>query len=66
VLALLEIARAEYRTETVDLMAGEHRSPAFLAINPNHQVPVLVDDGLVLVESNAILRYLCNRFSLSD
>jgi glutathione S-transferase len=66
VLALLEIAQVEYRNEPVDLMAGEHRSPGFLAINPNHQVPVLVDDGITLTESNAILRYLCNRFSLSE
>lgn len=66
VLALLEIAQAEYRTETVNLAGGEHRSPGFLVINPNHQVPVLIDDGMTLTESNAILRYLCNKFSLTD
>jgi glutathione S-transferase len=66
VLVLLEIAKADYRTETVDLAGGEHRSAGFLAINPNHQVPVLIDGELTLTESNAILRYLCNRFSLSD
>lgn len=65
VLALLEIAKADYRTETVDLGNGEHMSPEFLSLNPNHQVPVLVDDGLTVSESNAILRYLCGKLGLS-
>jgi glutathione S-transferase len=45
---------------------GEHLSAAYLAINPNHQVPTLVDGDLVLHESNAILRYLCHQHGLSD
>jgi glutathione S-transferase len=41
-------------------------SPDFLAKNPNHQVPVLVDGDLTLSQSNAILRNLPGKFSLSD
>lgn len=66
VLALLEIAGADYRSETVDLGNGEHLAPAFLDINPNHQVPVLVDGELTISESNAILRYLCGKLALSN
>src|SRR3712207_7572612 len=33
--------------------------PEFLRLNPTAQVPVVLDGGLVLRESHAILRYLC-------
>lgn len=42
----------------VDLVRGAQKTPAFLAINPNGRVPVLVDRDLVLWESTAIMRYL--------
>lgn len=46
--------------EFVDVAMGqrEHKSPAFLAMNPNGKVPVLDDDGFYVWESNAILCYL--------
>jgi len=43
---------------TVNLPAGEHRRPDFLAVNPAGKVPVLVDGDLVLTESVAIALYL--------
>ena len=42
------------------------RSPEFLALNPNALVPVLVDDGFVLWESNTICRYLAARERRTD
>lgn len=35
--------------------------PDFVALNPNAQIPVLIDEDFVLWESNTIIRYLCNR-----
>jgi glutathione S-transferase len=38
--------------------AGDTRKPEFLALNPRHQVPVLVDGTFSLYESNAIVEYI--------
>ncbi|HEY3045989.1 MAG TPA: glutathione S-transferase family protein [Polaromonas sp.] len=45
----------------IDLGKGEHLTPAFRAMNPNAKVPVLVDAGKVLWESNAIMCYLAGK-----
>lgn len=63
-LHLVHAHRLPVEEVTVNLHLGEHRAPAFLALNPNGAVPVLVDDGFVLTESVAILTYLCRRFDL--
>ena len=48
-----------YQWEEVDILKGESRTPAFLAINPSGQVPViLLDDGRSIAQSNAIILYL--------
>ena len=43
---------------TLDFAKGEFRSPDYLAKNPNGKVPTIDDDGFVLWESAAILKYL--------
>ncbi|MBB3265074.1 glutathione S-transferase [Azospirillum sp. OGB3] len=50
----------------VDLMAGAHKTPEFLALNPFGQVPVLEDEGVVVSDSNAILVYLAKKAGRSD
>jgi glutathione S-transferase len=46
------------KTIARDPRKGETRSPDYLAKNPNGRGPVLEEDGFVLWESPAILRYL--------
>jgi glutathione S-transferase len=49
----------ELALEDVDILAGQSRTPEFLAKNSSGAVPVLeLDDGSYLSESVAICRYL--------
>ncbi|KWF95322.1 glutathione S-transferase [Burkholderia cepacia] len=56
----LEEAGLAHERVHVNLSAGEQRSPAYLAINPNGKIPAIVDHdtGLTVFESGAILSYL--------
>ena len=54
---LLWSLRQLFRVEYDDLMTGVTRTPTFLVLYPNGQIPTLVDGGLVLQEPNAILCY---------
>ncbi|MEO1191048.1 MAG: glutathione S-transferase family protein [Pseudomonadota bacterium] len=56
---LLNQLALPYHYIPMDIRQGETRDPGFLAMNPNGRIPALVlEDGTVLAESNAILYYL--------
>jgi len=54
-LGLLEL---RYAARPVDLLAGAHKTPAYLALNPQGLVPTLRIDGQVLTQSLAMIEYL--------
>jgi len=58
---LLELLGVPYEWVRVDLIKGEHKSEAFLALNPFGQVPVLEDGSTTLADAQAILYYLATR-----
>jgi len=58
----LEELQVPYEFVLLDMRAGEHLQPTFLAINPFGKVPAIVDGDLVLWESGAILLYLSRRY----
>lgn len=60
---LLSLLNLPVERVEVNVLAGEHRQPAHLARNPLGQVPVLVDGGTVLADSNGILVYLVQRYA---
>ncbi len=56
--AMLEIAGVNFEPAMVKLHKGEQRTADYLALNPRGQVPVLVDDGVVITQIVAILLHL--------
>ena len=48
-----------YQREDIGGDFGGNQEPKYLAMNPNGLVPTMIDNGNVLWESNAIIRYLC-------
>lgn len=66
VQALLEVANLPYELSHVSFETGQHKSTEYTAINPNQQVPTLVDGDIKIYESNAMLRYLCFKHDLDN
>jgi GSH-dependent disulfide-bond oxidoreductase len=58
----LEELDLDYETRRVNLADGEQLKPDFLRLNPNHKIPVLEDEGLVVWESGAILLHLGEKY----
>lgn len=59
---LLSLLGLEFEWIKIDLLAGEHKSPEFLTINPFGQVPVLIDGETILADAQAILVYLARQY----
>ncbi|XP_075209530.1 LOW QUALITY PROTEIN: glutathione S-transferase theta-1 [Parambassis ranga] len=66
VLILLSCTRTPHRVRSVALRRGEHRTTDFSKLNPMQKVPVMVDSGFVLTESDAILKYLVTKYNLPE
>lgn len=58
----LEELDIPYEFVLLDMQAGEHRQPDYLAINPIGKVPAIVDGDFRLWESGAILLYLAEKY----
>jgi len=62
----LRALELEYEFKEVDLLAGEHRKEEFLKKNPQHTVPLLDDNGVLVWDSHAIVCYLVGKYAKSD
>ena len=54
----LELKKVSYDAKMVSFSAGDTRKPEFIALNPRHTVPLLVDGDFRLWESLAIIEYI--------
>src|SRR5258708_25917010 len=57
----LEEAGMPYEAIPVDTRKGDQHKPEFLAINPNANVPAILDGAAVVCDSSAILIYLAEK-----
>lgn len=58
---MLSLSGTDWEARFVDYFNGEHRTPAYLAINEMGEVPALQHNGLTLTQSGVILDYLAER-----
>lgn len=58
----LEHLGVPHEVHVLSFQANDLKTPAYLAINPRHQVPAIVDDGFALYESTAIIDYLDQKY----
>jgi len=58
----LEELGLDYDVTWIHLDKEEQKTDEFLALNPNHKIPVLDDDGQVIWESGAILLHLGEKY----
>ena len=59
---LIEELGLPYELIAVDTFKGEQHAPGFRAINPNAKVPAVVDDGVTVFDSQAILLHLAGKY----
>jgi glutathione S-transferase len=59
---MLEELGVPYELQRVNLRDGSSKKPEYLAVHPHGAVPALEDDGVVIVESAAIVLHLADRF----
>ncbi len=64
VALFLEEAGLEYDMIPVDILLGDQHSSSFKALNPNEKVPVVVDAGVAIFDSTAILLHLSKKTGL--
>lgn len=61
VALFLEEVGLPFEPHPIETRTGEQFAPEFLAINPNGKTPAIVDDGVAVFDSNAILLYLAEK-----
>lgn len=62
----LKVNKINYTPVTINLGKGMNRTPEYKKINPFKVVPTIEHNGNLIIESIAILRYLCREYRVDD
>ena len=62
VMLTLEVKGLAYESKLLEFSKGEHKTPAYLQLNPRGKVPTLKDGEFVVYESLAIMSYLDRKY----
>ncbi|XP_064072480.1 glutathione S-transferase 1-like isoform X2 [Vanessa tameamea] len=49
-----------------NIMEGQHKTPEYIKMNPQHTIPTMDDNGFILWESRAIMSYFVNAYGRDD
>jgi len=63
---MLEELGLDYDYQLINFAKGDSQSEAFLKVNPAGKVPAIQEDGMVMIESGAIVTYLADKFSSGE
>jgi len=66
VMLLAKYIGLDMDLKVTNLFTGEHLTPEFLKMNPQHTLPTMGDDGFYLHESRAILSYLAQKYAADN
>ncbi|XP_072031976.1 glutathione S-transferase theta-3-like [Amphiura filiformis] len=66
VAMFVKLNKIEHNDKVVNLFKGENKTPEYLAMNPSHTVPVMNDDGFIICQSPAIVKYLADKCKTAD
>ncbi|KAJ6647179.1 Glutathione S-transferase 1 [Pseudolycoriella hygida] len=66
VLLTAEALGIELELRNVNLLDGEHLTPEFTKLNPQHTVPTIDDNGVIIYDSHVICGYLVDKYAKDD
>ncbi|XP_037024776.1 glutathione S-transferase 1-like [Bradysia coprophila] len=62
----VEALKLDVEYITVDATAGDNKTPQYISMNPQSTVPTLDDNGKIVWDSHAIIRYLATVYGETD
>merc|ERR1712141_981188 len=61
-----EVLGLDYKMVNCDLMKGDHKTPEYLKMNPQHTIPTMKDGDFCMNESRPIATYLASKYGKDD